>query len=487
MDKILVSMGDENARKAITVTNDGATILGSIHVDNPAARILIDISRVQDAEVGDGTTTVAVLAGELLREAEKLVLNKIHPQIIIKGWREARKVAQKVLEEISQDNFDDQAKFKQDLKNIALTTLSSKLLLHDREKFANLCVDAVLRLHGSANMDYIKLIKKAGGTLGDSFLADGMVLEKTISTGCAKTATNPRVMVANTPLDHDKIKIMGSKVKVDSMAKIGEIEDAEKRKMKAKIDKILAYKPDVFINRQLIYNYPEQLLANAGVMVIEHADFDGIERLSAVLGSEILSTFDDPKADVLGSCDKIEEMMLGEDKVIKFSGCHKNEACTIVLRGSGQHILDEAERSLHDAICVLIAASKNHRTILGGGNAEMRMSLAVDELAKSMSGKSAIAVEAFARALRQLPTIICENGGYDAAEIVTNLRSEVHNGNTNAGINMFQGKVDNMVELGVTECFRVKEQALVSATEAAEMILRVDDIVRCAPRQREQQ
>jgi len=137
----------------------------------------------------------------------------------------------------------------------------------------------------------------------------------------------------------------------------------------------------------LIYNYPEQLLSQAGVMVIEHADFDGIERLSAVLGSEILSTFDSPELEVLGSCDLIEEMMIGEDKVIKFSGCHKNEACTIVLRGSGQHILDEAERSLHDAICVLIAASKNHKTILGGGNSEMRMSLAVDELAKSMSGK----------------------------------------------------------------------------------------------------
>jgi T-complex protein 1 subunit beta len=487
MDKILVSMGDESARKQITVTNDGATILSSIHVDNPAAKILIDISKVQDQEVGDGTTTVAVLAGELLREAEKLVQNKIHPQIIIKGWREARKVAQKVLEEISFDNFADKEAFKQDLKNIALTTLSSKLLLHDREKFANLCVDAVLRLHGSANMDYIKLIKKAGGTLGDSFLADGMILEKTISTGCKRFAKNPRVMVANTPLDHDKIKIMGSKVKVDSMAKIAEIEEAEKRKMKAKIDKILAYKPDVFINRQLIYNYPEQLLAQAGVMVIEHADFDGIERLSAVLGSQILSTFDQPETNVLGSCDSIEEIMIGEDKMIKFSGCHKNEACTIVLRGSGQHILDEAERSLHDVICVLIAASKNHKTILGGGNSEMRMSLAVDELAKSMSGKQAIAVEAFARALRQLPTIICENGGYDAAELVTNLRSEIFNGNLSAGINMYAGKVDNMKEMGVTECLRVKEQALVSATEAAEMILRVDDIVRCAPRRREGQ
>lgn len=404
----------------------------------------------------------------------------------MKGWREARKVAQKVLEEISVDNFEDKEAFRRDLKNLALTTLSSKLLLHDRERFAELCVDAVLRLQGSGNLDYIKLIKKAGGTLGDSYLANGFILEKTISTGCKKVAVNPKIMVANTPLDHDKIKIMGSKVKVDSMDKVGEIEEAEKRKMKAKIDRILAFKPDVFINRQLIYNYPEQLLQQAGVMVIEHADFDGVERLSAVLGSEILSTFDklDPK--VLGSCDKIEEIMIGEDKVIKFTGCHKNEACTIVLRGSGQHILDEAERSLHDAICVLVAACKNHRTILGGGNSEMRMSLAVDDLAKTLSGKQAIAVEAFARALRALPTTICENGGYDAAELVTNLRSEIVNGKSSMGINMFEGKVGDMKEMGVTECLRVKEQALVSATEAAEMILRVDDIVRCAPRQRTQ-
>ena len=484
MDKILQSIGggDPNARKGITVTNDGATILQSIYVDNPSAKILIDISRTQDEEVGDGTTTVAVLAGELLREAEKLVLQRIHPQIIINGWREAKKTAHKVLKEISLDNSADEAAFKQDLKNIAMTTLSSKLLLHDREKFANLAVDAVLRLKGSGNLDYIKLIKKAGGTLSDSFLADGMILEKTIATGCARSVKNPRVMVANTPMDNDKIKIMGSKVKVDSFQKIGEIEEAEKRKMKSKVEKILAHKPDVFINRQLIYNYPEQLLADAGVMVIEHADFDGVERLSACLGSDILSTFDSPDTAVLGTCGSIEEIMIGEDKVIKFSGCQRNEACTIVLRGSGSHILDEAERSLHDAICVLVAAIKNHKTIYGGGNAEMRMSLAVDELAKTMAGKQAIAVEAYARALRQLPTIIAENGGYDASELVQNLKSEIYNGNSTAGINMFAGKIDDMQKLGVTECFRVKEQALQSASEAAEMILRVDNIVRCAPR-----
>jgi T-complex protein 1 subunit beta len=160
-------------------------------------------------------------------------------------------------------------------------------------------------------------------------------------------------MVANTSMDNDKIKIFGSKVKVDSMEKVAEIEQAEREKMQRKCDKILAHKPDIFINRQLIYNYPEQLLGDKGVMVIEHADFDGMERLAAVLGADILSTFDDPDNAKLGSCAKVEEIMIGEDKVIKFSGCAANEACSIVLRGSGGHILDEAERSLHDALCVL--------------------------------------------------------------------------------------------------------------------------------------
>tara|TARA_B110001450_G_scaffold59739_1_gene56489 strand:- start:78 stop:1241 length:1164 start_codon:yes stop_codon:yes gene_type:complete len=387
MDKILQSLGDAQSRKKLTVTNDGATILQSIYVDNPAAKILIDISRTQDEEVGDGTTTVAVLAGELLREADKLVQAKIHPQIIIQGWRKAREVAKKVLIENAMDNFDDEEAFKRDLKNIAMTTLSSKLLKTEREQFAMLAVDAVLRLKGSGNLDYIKIIKKPGGTLHDSYLADGLVLQKTIATGCAKSIQNPKVMIANTQMDADKVKIMGSKVKVDSIMKVAEIEEAEKCKMKKKVEKILAYKPDVFINRQLIYNYPEQLLADAGVMVIEHADFDGMERLSAVLGAEIVSTFDDPSSTVLGSCASIEEVMIGEDKVIKFAGCQRNEACSIILRGSGNHILDEAERSLHDAICVLISAVKNHRTIYGGGNAEMRMALAVQDLANTVEGK----------------------------------------------------------------------------------------------------
>jgi T-complex protein 1 subunit beta len=220
-------------------------------------------------------------------------------------------------------------------------------------------------------------------------------------------------------------------------------------------------------------------------MVIEHADFDGTERLAAVLGADILSTFDNPESAVLGTCSLIEEIMIGEDKVLKFSGCKAGEACSIVLRGSGSHILDEAERSLHDALCVLVAAVKNHMVIYGGGNSEIKMSLAIDELAKGTNGKQALAIESFSKALRQLPTIIADNAGYDSAELVQNLRSAIYNGNSQAGLNMFNGQVDDMRELGITECLRVKEQALISASEAAELILRVDEIIRCAPRRRE--
>lgn len=385
----------------MTVTNDGATILKSMHIDNPAARILIDISRAQDEEVGDGTTTVAVMCSELLKEAEKLINLKIHPQKIIEGYRMARDIAVSTLKDISRDNSSNEEKFKEDLMNIAMTTLSSKLVHQEKEKFSKMAVDAVLRLNGCDNLEYIQVIKKLGGSIRDSFLCEGLILEKSIAISSAKSLKNCKVMVANTPMDYDKIKIYGTKVKVDSMDKVAEIEVAEKEKMREKVDKISQYAPTVFINRQLIYDYPEQLLSDKGIMVIEHADFDGIERLAAATGGEILSTFNNPerKDQVLGEVASIEEIIIGEDKLIRFSGCKRNESCTIVLRGSSKHILDEADRSLHDALCVLIATVKNQKTIYGGGNAEMTMASKIFEAAKTQRGKQAIAMEGYARAL----------------------------------------------------------------------------------------
>jgi T-complex protein 1 subunit beta len=460
MDKILVPIAAGPKNKHINVTNDGATILRSMHVDNPAAKILIDISKTQDEEVGDGTTTVAVLAGELLREGEKLVHMKLHPQTIIHGWRLARDAARNKLVSIARDNSTNQEKFKEDLINIAKTTLSSKLLTQDKQHFAELAVEAVLRLKGSTNLSYIQVIKKLGGSIKESFLCDGLILEKEISIGCKRSLKNCRILASNTPMDYDKIKIYGTRVRAETLQQVQDVSEAEKLKMKEKVDKIVSYKPNVYINRQLIYDYPEQLLVEKGILVIEHADFEGIERISAALGAEILSTFDSPERseEVLGTCDSIEEILIGEDKVIKFSGCKRNEACTIVLRGSSQHILDEAERSLHDALCVLVQTVKNKKVIYGGGNSELHMALACEALARTIKGKEALAIEGYARALRQLPITIAENAGFDANELIHDLEIELKE-RADAGINVDTGLVDSMDKLAITVPIRLFRNA----------------------------
>ncbi|XP_018325725.1 T-complex protein 1 subunit beta [Agrilus planipennis] len=482
MDKILVSYG-RNAGQ-VQVTNDGATILKSVGVDNPAAKILVDMSKVQDDEVGDGTTSVTVFASELLKEAEKLVEQKIHPQTIIAGWRKAVVVARNALQQASLDNSADSQKFKEDLLNIARTTLSSKILSQHKEHFAKLCVEAILRLKGTGDLQSIQIIKKTGGVLEDSFLDEGFLLDKKPGVHQPKRVENARILIANTPMDTDKIKVFGSHIKVDSMAKIAELEVAEKEKMKDKVSKILKHNCNVFINRQLIYNYPEQLFADAGVMAIEHADFDGIERLALVTGGEIVSTFDSPETVKLGTCDVIEQVMIGEDILLRFSGVALGEACTIVIRGATQQIIDEADRSLHDALCVLAATVKETRIVFGGGCSEMLMAVAVNKAAAQTPGKESVAMEAFARALQQLPTIIADNAGYDSAQIISELRAGHVSGNYTLGLDMDRGEVADMKQLGITESFVVKRQVVLSAAEAAEMILRVDSIIKAAPRKR---
>lgn len=260
----------------------------------------------------------------------------------------------------------------------------------------------------------------------------------------------------------------------------------KKIKCEKKCEKIIGHGINCFVNRQLIYNFPEQIFTDAGVVSIEHADFDGIERLAAVTGGEIASTFDKPELVKLGECDLIDEVVVGEDSLIRFSGCKGGEACTVILRGASSHLLDEAERSLHDALCVLTETVKETRVVCGGGCTEMLMANAIDLEVPSTAGKAALAMESFARALRQLPTIIADNGGFDSSELVTNLRAMHAAGDKNAGLNMIDGTTGDMWELGVRESYKSKLQVLVSAAEAAEMILRVDDIIKCAPREREQ-
>merc|ERR1712226_1112088 len=483
MDKILYGVGRNEGE--VQVTNDGATILKAVGVDNPAAKVLVNMSRVQDVEVGDGTTSITVLASELIREAEKLVEMRIHPQTIVAGWRMATKAAREALENAARDHGEDEEKFREDLMNIARTTLSSKILSQHKDFFSKMAVDAVMRLKKSGNLDAIQIIKVSGGTLADSFLDEGLLLNKAPGVHQPKRVENAKILIANTPMDTDKIKVFGSRVRVENVAKVAEIEVAEKEKMKDKVEMICKHDINVFVNRQLIYNYPEQLFADKGVMAIEHADFDGIERLALVTGGEIVSTFGKPELVKIGKCDLIEQISIGDETLLKFSGVPLGEACSIVIRGATEQIIGEAERSLHDALCVLTSTVKETRTVFGGGCSEMLMADAVDKLAAATPGKEARAIEAFARALRQLPSIIAENGGYDSAQLVSELRAGHSQGKDTLGLDMNQGTVGDMADLGITESFSVKRQVLLSASEAAEMILRVDDIIRAAPRKRQ--
>jgi T-complex protein 1 subunit beta len=467
------------------VTNEGATILKSVVLDNPAANVLINMSKVQDEEVGDGTTSVTVLAGELLREAEKLINAKIHPQTIVAGFRQATEVAKTRLQEMAMDNSANQDQFRTDLINIAKTTLSSKVVQHDREFFAEMCVDAILRLDGSTNLDQIQIVKMSGGTLRESYLESGFILNKKIGVGQPKRIENARVMVANTAMDADKIKIFGARVRVNSIGEVAKLEAAEKAKMKTKCESIIASGLNVFINRQLIYNYPEQIFADAGVMAIEHADFDGVERLANCLDAEIASNFTDPAAITLGTCDLVEEIMIGEDRVLRFSGVSKGAACTMVLRGANGALLDEAERSVHDALCVLMTTVREHRSVYGGGACEIAMAQSVEAAAATVPGKASKAMKGFAVALRAIPHAVADNGGYDSAALIASMEAHHASGQASMGLDMISGTVGDMAELGIMESFRSKEQSLLSAAEAAEMIIRVDNIVKAAPRQRQ--
>ena len=462
---------------------------------------------MQDDEVGDGTTSVAVLAAELLREAEQLVNRRIHPQTIIEGYRLAANAALNALKETATDNSSNEAQLKEDLASIARTTLSSKVLSQDREHFAALAVDAVLRLKGSPDLSHIQIIKKPGGKLRDSYLDPGFILDKRIGTNQPKRISPAKILIANTGMDTDKIKIFGARVRVDATSKLAELEAAERSKMKQKVDQIKGHGVNVFVNRQLIYNWPEQLFADSGIASIEHADFDGVERLALVTGAEIASTFDHPETAVLGHCDVVEEVLIGEDTLIRFGGVAAGKACTVVLRGATLQILDESERSLHDALAVVSQTVGEPRTVLGGGCAEMQMAKAVDSLAQGVAGKKAVAVDAFAKALRALPTILADNAGLDSSDLVARLRSTVYGGQglrngdtktngdasstpippTHAGLDLLTpgGAIGDMRKLGVIESYKLKRAVVSSAAEAAELLLRVDNIVRSAPRRRE--
>lgn len=475
--------------QSVTVTNDGATILKNLVIDNPASKILINASISQDWEEGDGTTSVVVLASLLIEEAYKL---KIHPIKIIEGYQIGLQKAKEFLDKMSFEATDN------DIFNLAKTTICSKILKCNIDLFAKMCIEAVDRAEGG-DLGLINIIKLSG-KLEESFLSRGFILKKNqdierniIDTECSDNkivdesmdnkTENIRVLIANTSLDTDKIKVFGAKVSVNSISKLSEIEEAEKLKMRKKIDKICSVPFQVFINRQLIYDYPFEIFREKRVVAIEHAEFEGVERLVKFLGGKIMSDFDNLDEECLGICSDVRNITIGNEKMIKFDRIHKS-ASTIVLRGSSEEVLEESERSIHDALCVLSRVKKDNRLIYGGGATEMELAMCLNEYALKFPGKESESILAFSRALQRIPVILCENGGFDGEEVKARIRSEHFNGKPSIGVDLHAGEVGCMKKLGVVESLRIKKRVITAAIEVAQMIIKCDGFVKCRPRER---
>ncbi|KAF9763592.1 T-complex protein 1 subunit beta [Nosema granulosis] len=456
--------------KQLNITNDGAFILKDLQIDSAAARILINASVGQDFEEGDGTTTVAVLTSLIIREASKL---KIHPAKILKGLRMAQAKSEEVLEKIAVDAS------KQDLSFLVKTTLCSKVLKYELDRFTDICIDAVERLEGRNDLGLIQIIK-VPGKLEDSYIDSGFILDKDVEI---KDLTNPKILIANTSLDQDKIKVFGAKISVNTVSDLAEMETIEHNKMKAKIDSICSKPFDCFINRQLIYDYPMQLLKLKSVQPIEHADFDGIERLNTILGGRILSTFDSIDEEAYGTCRRITNIYIGSKRMVKFDGVKKG-ASTIVLFGSSKEMLDEAERSIHDALCVLLKIREDPKIVYGGGSCEMAIGVSLAKYALEVPGVESEAIMAVANAFQEIPTILAENGGYNGTSIRTNLRAKHNQQEHTYGVDMIRGDIGCMKANAVIDSYRIKKRIIKASSEVSQMIMKCDGIVKCKPRER---
>ncbi|KAM0678255.1 T-complex protein 1 subunit beta [Binucleata daphniae] len=493
------------AGKNILLSNDGATIMKNLLIDSAPAQLLINASISQDKEEGDGTTSVSILTALLVKEAYNL---DIHPLKIIKGYEIALQKIEEtlhtlILEDKTNVSINDIMTNENNTKiNLAKTTLNSKVLNCDLDLFANIVVNAYNNLE-EKDLKLINIIK-APGKLEDSFYSDGFILDKDTDINIEK----PRILVANTAMDFDKIKVFGAKVEVQSVSELVEIEQAEKRKMYEKVQKI-CYETneiqsnkiestesnnlksdnivdsnklliDVFINRQLIYDYPKKLFKQNNVIPIEHADFDGVTRLSNILNAKIISSFyKTVDKNSIGTCQKIENIYIGEKKMIKFSGIQKG-AGTIVLKGSSADILEEAERSVHDALCVL----RDDKVVCGGGSVEIELASQLIKYSSTISGVESEAVLAFAKALSEIPKIISDNCGFDGEKIKSMLRAEHEMGNKHAGVDVDNGCVCDMREKKIFDSYNVKLRVIKAAVETAQILIKCDGIVKCKPRER---
>ncbi len=476
MDKMLVtSFGD------VAITNDGATIMKELDVQHPAAKMLVEVAKAQDNEVGDGTTTAVVLAGELLAKAEGLLDQNVHPTVIIEGFKKASDKAQEVLNKISipVSISDDKT-----LREVAITSLASKAVNVAEDHFAKLIVDAVKQVAEEvdgkykADIDLIKVVKKHGKSLEETELVKGMVIDKEVaSSQMPKFIDGAKIALLNEKLEIEKTEF-DAKINIESPDQMQLFLDEEERMLKEMVNTVAKAGANVVFCEKGIADVALHFLAKGGILAVKSVSSSDMEKLARATGGKILASVKDLTAAALGKAKKVEEVKIGDDKLIYVRECKNPKAVTVVIRGASSHVIDEAERSLHDGLCVVRNAVEDAKIVAGGGAPEAEVAKNLRNYAVKVGGREQLAVEAYAEAVEAIPLTLAENAGLDPIDIMVALRAEHEKPDSkHFGIEVTTGKIKNMLDLKVLEPLRVKQQIIKSATEAANMILKIDDLI----------
>ncbi|XP_067138728.1 T-complex protein 1 subunit eta [Centruroides vittatus] len=477
MDKLIV----DNNGKAV-ISNDGATIMKQLDIVHPAAKTLVDIAKSQDAEVGDGTTTVVLLASEFLKQCKSFVDEGVHPQIIIKSFRQALQMSVEMINEISvniqRDNAEEHRAL---LEKCAATTLSSKLIANQKKFFAKMVVDAVLQLDELLPLNMIGIKKVQGGALEDSKLITGVAFKKTFSYAGfemqPKKYLKPKIALLNIELEL-KAEKENAEVRVDSVQEYQNIVDAEWNILYEKLRKIHEAGAKVVLSKLPIGDVATQYFADRDMFCAGRVPEEDLKRTMKACGGLILSTVFDLNDSNLGTCDLFEEMQVGGERYNIFTGCPKSKTVTIILRGGAEQFIEETERSLHDAVMIVRRAMKNDAVVAGGGAIEMELSKYLRDYSRTVAGKQQLLIGAMAKALEVIPRQLCDNAGFDATNILNKLRQKHATGGQWYGVDIFNEDITDNYESCVWEPAVVKINALIAATEAACLILSVDETIK---------
>ena len=475
MDKMLVdSLGD------ITITNDGVTILKEMDVEHPAAKMVIEVAKTQDNEVGDGTTTAVVIAGELLKRAEELLDQEIHPTVIAKGYRLAASKAMEILDSIS---IPIDVEDREALLKVVRTSITGKHAEVAVEHLANLVVDAVKivaeKVDGKYKVDEenVKIEKRYGGSIKDTQLVKGIVVDKeVVHPGMPKRVKDAKIAVLKASLEVKETET-DAEIRITDPEQLQKFIEQEERMLKEMVDRIAKAGANVVFCQKGIDDLAQYYLAKAGILAVRRVKQSDIEKIAKATGAKILTDLREITSADLGEAELVEERKVGDEKMVFIEGCKNPKSVTILVRGGSEHVVDEAERNLMDGIKVAKCVLESGKIVAGGGASEMELSLRLKQWAPSVGGREQLAIEAFASALEVIPRSLAENAGLDPIDIIVELRKAHEEGKTTYGVDVFKGKASDMLASGVVEPVKVKKQAISGATEVAIMILRIDDVI----------